>query len=234
MISIKHLHVSVEGKPILNGVDLAIHTGELVVLMGPNGSGKSTLAHVLAGLGDYEVTQGSVFFLGEDLLAMEIDERARKGIFLSFQTPVEIPGVSVTDVLLARGVSREEMTKTALELGMDPLFLSRDLGVGASGGEKKRLELLQMKLLDPKICLIDEIDSGLDVDALRRVAAAIDFLRDGHRAFLIITHYRRLLDHLRPDRVVVMQEGKIVREGGEELIHQIEQEGYGDREACEG
>lgn len=232
MPTIKNLHVAVEGTPVLNGVDLAIHSGEMVVLMGPNGCGKSTLAHVLAGREGYEVTEGSIDYDGNDLLAMSIDERARAGVFLSFQTPVEIPGVSVVDLLVATGVNREIVEAAAKKLKIDETFLKRDLGVGASGGEKKMMELLQMAVLEPRLCIIDEIDSGLDVDALKRVADGINQLRSPDRAFLIITHYQRLLDHLTPDRVVVMQNGRIVKDGGVEVAKGIDQHGY-DCDSCE-
>jgi len=228
-------------KAILHGVDLSLNPGELHAIMGPNGAGKSTLGYTLAGREGYEVTGGSVEFLGEDLLALEPDARARAGVFLAFQYPVELPGVNVATFLrtalnahrTARGeaeldalafvkLCRAEMAK----LQMPESFLTRNVNAGFSGGEKKRFEILQMALLQPKLAILDETDSGLDIDALRIVAAGVNNLRTATNAFLVITHYQRLLEYLKPTHVHIMAAGKIVRSGGPELALQLEAEGY--------
>lgn len=243
MLEIKNLHVKIAGEDaeILNGIDLTIPKGEVHAMMGPNGSGKSTLAYVLAGKDDYEVTQGSVTWDGEDILEMEPDERAAAGVFLAFQYPIEIPGVATMTFLRtalnavrkARGqdeystpefmrVVREKAE--ALEISGDKL--KRPLNVGFSGGEKKRQEILQMALLEPKLCVMDETDSGLDIDALKIVADGVNRLRSDERAMLVITHYQRLLNYIVPDRVHVLSGGKIVRSGGKELALELEESGY--------
>lgn len=243
MLEIKNLHATVAGKPILNGIDLTIDAGEVHAIMGPNGSGKSTLAHVLAGREGYEVTEGSVTFAGKDLLALKPEERACEGIFLAFQYPVEIPGVATMNFLKtavnAVRKYRGQNELDALEflkvvrakrdaIGMSEDMLKRALNVGFSGGEKKRNEILQMALLEPKLAVLDETDSGLDIDALRIVAEGINTLRSPERATLMITHYQRLLDYVQPDRVHVLAGGRIVRSGGKELALQLEKEGYGE------
>lgn len=228
-------------KTILHGVNLTLNPGELHAIMGPNGAGKSTLGYTLAGREGYQVTSGSAEFLGEDLLGLEPDERARKGVFLAFQYPVELPGVNVATFLrtalnahrTARGepeldalafvkLCRAEMAK----LQMPESFLTRNVNAGFSGGEKKRFEILQMALLEPKLAILDETDSGLDIDALRIVAAGVNALRTPDNAFLVITHYQRLLEYLKPTHVHIMAAGKIVRSGGPELAVQLEEQGY--------
>ncbi len=241
MLSIKDLKVSIEDKMILNGINLDVKPGEVHAIMGPNGSGKSTLAHVLAGREEYEVTDGSVTFEGEDLLELEVDERAKAGIFLAFQYPVEIPGVSTANFLknsvnaVREGQGKEplsaaEMLKLMREkigmVGMDQKLLQRSLNEGFSGGEKKRCEMLQMAMLEPKLAILDETDSGLDIDALRTVSDAVNQLRSQNRAFIIVTHYQRLLDYIVPDFVHVLFDGKIVKSGGKELAHTLEERGY--------
>ncbi len=247
MLNIQNLHVTVaeEGgaKPILNGIDLEVPAGEVHAIMGPNGSGKSTLSYVLAGREGYEVTDGSVSLAGSDLLAMEAEERAQAGLFLAFQYPVEIPGVttmnflrtSVNAVRTARG--QDELDSAAFlklmrakqkELGIAGEMLKRPLNVGFSGGEKKRLEILQMALLEPRFCLLDETDSGLDIDALKTVADGINAMRTPERGMLMITHYQRLLSYVKPDRVHVLLEGRIRRSGGPELAEELEAEGYAE------
>jgi Fe-S cluster assembly ATP-binding protein len=241
MLSIKNLHASVEDKPILKGLDLEVKAGEVHAIMGPNGSGKSTLSYVLAGKDDYEVTDGSVSLEGEDLLALEADERAAKGLFLAFQYPLEIPGVATMTFLKtalnaqrrARGEAElptpqfmKLVREKADALGISNEMLKRGLNVGFSGGEKKRNEILQMALLEPRMCVLDETDSGLDIDALKIVADGVNALRARDRGFLVITHYQRLLDHITPDVVHVMAQGRIVRTGGPELAHELEAEGY--------
>ncbi len=243
MLEIKNLHATVAGKPILNGLDLTIDAGEVHAIMGPNGSGKSTLAHVLAGREGYEVTEGSVTFAGKDLLVLKPEERACEGVFLAFQYPVEIPGVATMNFLKtavnAVRKYRGQNELDALEflklvrakrdaIGMSEDMLKRALNVGFSGGEKKRNEILQMALLEPKLAVLDETDSGLDIDALRIVAEGINALRSPERATLMITHYQRLLDYVQPDRVHVLAAGRIVRSGGKELALQLEKEGYGE------
>ncbi|PHN04930.1 Fe-S cluster assembly ATPase SufC [Flavilitoribacter nigricans] len=241
MLSIKDLKVNIEDKAILRGLNLDIKPGEIHAIMGPNGSGKSTLANVLAGREEYEVTDGSVTFEGEDLLDMDVDERAQKGVFLAFQYPVEIPGVStatflksaVNAVREARG--EEELKsidmlkllreKTAM-VGMDQKFLQRSLNEGFSGGEKKRNEMLQMALLEPKLAVLDETDSGLDIDALKIVADVVNQMRDANRSFLIVTHYQRLLNYIVPDHVHVLVNGRIVKSGDKSLALKLEDQGY--------
>ena len=242
MLDIANLHATVADKPILNGVSLHVPAGEVHAIMGPNGSGKSTLAYVLAGRPGYEVTEGSVSFLGRDLLAMEPHERAAAGLFLGFQYPVEIPGISYLQFLReslnaqrrARGeaeLSAGEFIRLAREqadlLGMDSDMLKRPVNVGFSGGEKKRAEMVQMGILDPAFAVLDETDSGLDIDALRVVGEGINaIMRKADKGVLLITHYQRLLDYVRPDFVHVLAKGRIVKSGGAELAHQLESEGY--------
>lgn len=241
MLEIKDLHASIEGTQILKGINLSVKPGEVHAIMGPNGSGKSTLSSVIAGREDYEVTQGNIDFEGEDLLDLGADERAHKGIFLSFQYPVAIPGVSVTNFVKtainetrkARGqepMPANEMLKQMREklqlLEMDRSFLSRSLNEGFSGGEKKRNEIFQMAMLDPKLAILDETDSGLDIDALRIVAQGVNQLKRADNAVIVITHYQRLLDHIVPDFVHVLQDGRIVKSGGKELAYELEERGY--------
>ncbi len=245
MLSIKNLHARIEenGEEILKGVDLEVPAGQVHAIMGPNGSGKSTLSYVLAGKGDYEVTEGSVELDGEDLLELEADERAAKGVFLAFQYPLEIPGVGTMTFLKAtlnaqrraRGekeVSTPEFMKLVkanadgLEISME--MLKRSLNVGFSGGEKKRNEILQMALLQPKLAILDETDSGLDIDALKVVSEGVNKLRSPDRSFVVITHYQRLLDYIKPDVVHVMSKGRIVRSGGPELALELEKNGYAE------
>lgn len=243
MLDVKNLEVALEeeGTPILKGLDLSVKAGEVHALMGPNGSGKSTLSYVLSGRDGYEVTGGSARVDGADLLAMEPEERAAAGLFLAFQYPVEIPGVGNMTFLRtalnaqrkARGedeVGAAEFLKTVREraaaLEIDDALLKRPVNVGFSGGEKKRNEILQMAVLEPKMCVLDETDSGLDVDAMRLVAGGVNALRGEGRGFLVITHYQRLLDHVKPDVVHIMADGRIVRTGGPELAHEVERDGY--------
>ncbi len=241
MLEIKNLHASVEDKKILKGVDLKVNAGEVHAIMGPNGSGKSTLSYVLAGRDGYEVTEGSVTFNGKDLLDLEADERACEGLFLAFQYPVEIPGVdNVTFLKTAFNALRryrEEPPVDAMEflkllrekqakLGMGDEMMRRPVNVGFSGGEKKRNEILQMAVLDPKLAVLDETDSGLDIDALRVVAEGINALRSPDRAVVLITHYQRLLDYVQPDFVHVMAAGRIARSGGKDLALELERDGY--------
>jgi Fe-S cluster assembly ATP-binding protein len=243
MLEIKNLHVNVDGREILRGIDLTLPAGEVHAIMGPNGSGKSTLAYVLAGKEDYEVTEGSVTWKGEDLLAMEPSERAVAGVFLAFQYPLEIPGVAtmtflrtaVNSVRKARGeaeLSTPEFMRVvrdkAAELKIDPEMLKRPLNVGFSGGEKKRNEILQMALLEPSLCVLDETDSGLDIDAVRIVAEGVNGLRSPERAMLVITHYQRLLNYIVPDRVHVLSDGRVARSGGPELALELEETGYAE------
>jgi len=241
ILDIKGLHATVDGKQILNGVDLTLNPGEVHAIMGPNGSGKSTLAHVLAGRDGYEVTAGTVLFKGEDLLALAPEERACKGVFLAFQYPVEIPGVNNTYFLRAavnavrthRGEEElDSMTFMKLVreklavLHMDQGLMKRAVNEGFSGGEKKRNEIFQMAILEPALAILDETDSGLDIDALKDVAAGVNTLRDESRAMLLITHYQRLLDYIVPDRVHVLSKGRIARSGGSDLARELEQQGY--------
>jgi Fe-S cluster assembly ATP-binding protein len=241
LLEVKDLHVEVNGKEILKGLSLTVKAGEVHAIMGPNGSGKSTLAYVLAGRDGYEVTKGSIHYKGHDLLAMDIEERARAGLFLAFQYPVEIAGVANTYFLreslnaLRKHRGQEEMdavdfldlVKEKAELvGMDERFLSRGVNEGFSGGEKKRNEVLQMAVLEPELCVLDETDSGLDIDALRTVAHGVNALRNKDRAMIVVTHYQRLLDHIVPDKVHVLAGGQIVRSGGKELALELEKKGY--------
>lgn len=247
MLSIKNLHATVADKPILNGVSLHVPAGEVHAIMGPNGSGKSTLAYVLSGRPGYEVTDGSVSFDGRDLLAMEPHERAAAGLFLGFQYPVEIPGISYLQFLReslnsqrrSRGepeLSAGDFIKLAREqaklLGMDAEMLKRPVNVGFSGGEKKRAEMVQMGILDPRFAVLDETDSGLDIDALRIVGEGINrIMRSPDKGVLLITHYERLLEHVRPDKVHVLQAGRITRSGDIELARELEREGYAEAAA---
>jgi Fe-S cluster assembly ATP-binding protein len=241
MLEIKNLQVTVDGREILKGLDLTVNKGEVHAIMGPNGSGKSTLAHVLAGKDAYQVTGGSVTFDGRDLLALEPDERAAKGVFLAFQYPLEIPGVTTMNFLRtalnAQRKKRHEpelnapefikkVREAAAKLGVDQEMLRRPVNVGFSGGEKKRNEILQMALLEPKLAVLDETDSGLDIDALKVVADGVNRLRSPERAMIVITHYQRLLDHIVPDIVHVLSRGRIVRTGGKELALELEAKGY--------
>ena len=241
MLTIENLHATADGKPILNGLDLMVNEGEVHAVMGPNGSGKSTLAYVIAGRVGYEVTGGSITWRGSDLLAMSVEERARNGVFLAFQYPVEIPGVgSATFLKTAVNAGRKhrgekeydamEFLKVMKEkrsaLGIDGGMMRRALNVGFSGGEKKRNEMLQMALLEPALAILDETDSGLDIDALKVVASGINALRSPERAMVVITHYQRLLDHVVPDKVHVLAGGRIVRSGGRELALELERSGY--------
>jgi Fe-S cluster assembly ATP-binding protein len=245
MLQIKNLHVKLEeeDKQILKGVDLTVKAGEVHAIMGPNGSGKSTLSYVLAGREGYEVTEGSATLEGEELLEMEPEERAAAGLFLAFQYPVEIPGVgNMTFLRTAVNAQRkargeEEMSAgdflkvvraKAKTLKIDAEMLKRPVNVGFSGGEKKRNEILQMAMLEPKMCILDETDSGLDVDAMKLVSEGVNALRDAGRAFLVITHYQRLLDHIHPDVVHIMAAGRIIKTGGPELALEVEQNGYAD------
>ena len=241
MLSIKNLHASIEDKEILRGINLEIKAGEVHAIMGPNGSGKSTLSAVIAGNETYEVTEGAVYLDGEDLADLAPEERAHKGVFLSFQYPVEIPGVSVTNFMKtainetrkANGkedMKANEMLKLIREkaelLEIDRKFLSRSLNEGFSGGEKKRNEIFQMAMLEPKIAILDETDSGLDIDALKIVANGVNKLKNENNAVLVITHYQRLLDYIVPDFVHVLMNGKIVKSGGKELAYELEEKGY--------
>ncbi|MBF7092027.1 Fe-S cluster assembly ATPase SufC [Flavobacterium sp. ALJ2] len=241
MLSIKNLHASIGDKEILKGINIEVKAGEVHAIMGPNGSGKSTLSAVIAGNENYEVTQGEVFLNGEDLADLAPEERAHKGIFLSFQYPVEIPGVSVTNFIRtainetrkANGqeeMPANEMLKVIREkselLEIDRKFLSRSLNEGFSGGEKKRNEIFQMAMLEPKLAILDETDSGLDIDALRIVANGVNKLKSDKNAIIVITHYQRLLDHIVPDFVHVLYNGKIVKSGGKELAYELEEKGY--------
>ena len=245
MLEIKNLKVSLEeeDKQILNGVDLTVNAGKVHAIMGPNGSGKSTLSYVLSGRDGYEVTDGSAHLLGEDILDMEPEERAAAGLFLAFQYPVEIPGVgnmtflrtAVNGQRKARGQKEmsaadflKQVRAKAKSLKIDADMLKRPVNVGFSGGEKKRNEILQMAMLEPKMCILDETDSGLDVDAMKLVAEGVNALRDEGRAFLVITHYQRLLDHIKPDLVHIMADGRIVKTGGPELALEVENNGYAD------
>lgn len=241
MLSIKNLHARVEDKEILRGINLEVKAGEVHAIMGPNGSGKSTLSAVIAGKEEYEVTDGQITLEGEDISELAPEERAHKGIFLSFQYPVEIPGVSVTNFMKtainesrkAKGqveMPANEMLKLIREksemLEIDRKFLSRSLNEGFSGGEKKRNEIFQMAMLEPKVAILDETDSGLDIDALRIVANGVNKLRSEDNAVIVITHYQRLLDYIIPDFVHVLYNGKIVKSGGKELAYELEEKGY--------
>jgi Fe-S cluster assembly ATP-binding protein len=241
VLSIRNLHASIDGKSILNGLSLDLPDGEVHAIMGPNGAGKSTLSYVLTGRDGYEVTEGTATLNGEDLLALTPSERAARGVFLSFQYPIEIPGVPaltfLRTALNAQHKARGEpevaapaflklIREKAGELKIDFDMLRRALNVGFSGGEKKRMEILQMAVLTPKLAILDETDSGLDIDALRIVAEGVNAMRAPGRSMLVITHYQRLLDHIRPDRVHVLAGGRIVASGGPELAHELEREGY--------
>jgi len=243
MLEIENLHATVDGREILRGIDLKIDAGEVHAIMGPNGSGKSTLAYVLAGRDGYEVTEGSIRFRGEDLLAMAPDERATAGVFLAFQYPVEIPGVATMTFLKAalnaqrkaRGEGElstpdfmRKVRDVSERLNVTQEMLRRPLNAGFSGGEKKRNEILQMALLEPALCVLDETDSGLDIDALRTVADGVNALRSPERSMLVITHYQRLLNYIVPDFVHVLSAGKVVRSGGKELALELEERGYAE------
>ena len=241
MLKIENLHARIEGKEILKGLNLEVKAGEVHAIMGPNGSGKSTLANVLAGRSEYEVTSGSVSYFGEDLFELAPEERAWKGIFLAFQYPVEIPGVSNMN-FLRTALNEGKKARGEAELGgkdfltlvreraklveMDPALMNRNLNVGFSGGEKKRNEIFQMAMLEPKLGILDETDSGLDIDALRVVAGGVNKLRSKDNAFIVVTHYQRLLDHIIPDVVHVMADGKIIKSGPKELALELEEKGY--------
>ncbi len=242
MLSIKGLKVAVDGKEILKGIDLEVQPGETHAIMGPNGSGKSTLAHVLAGRDGYEVTAGTVTFEGMDLLGLPPEERARQGLFLAMQYPVELPGVnsmsflraSLNAVRKARGEPEMDaaaflrlVREKAQLVDLDPSLLKRSVNSGFSGGEKKRSEILQMALLEPRLAILDETDSGLDIDALRVVATGVNGLRSPHRAMVVVTHYQRLLDYIEPDRVHLLGGGLILRSGGKALALELEDRGYG-------
>ncbi len=241
MLEIRDLHASVEGKEILKGISLTINRGEVHAIMGPNGSGKSTLAKVLAGHPQYEVTKGEVIYEGRNLLEMSPDERAREGVFLAFQYPVEVPGVSNSQFLrLAYNEKRKHLDEEELDplefkdllrerariVEMDESFMNRSVNEGFSGGEKKRNEILQMAVLEPKLAVLDETDSGLDIDALRIVAGGVNKLRTPDNAIILVTHYQRLLNYIVPDYVHVLAGGRIVREGGKELALELEEKGY--------
>jgi Fe-S cluster assembly ATP-binding protein len=243
MLEIKNLHAEVDGKPIINGLDLRVADGEVAAIMGPNGSGKSTLSYILAGKKDYEVTAGEILLDGENILELPAEERAARGLFLAFQYPLEIPGVATMTFLKAAlnaqrkanglaelstpdFIKRVNAAAQSLEIPRD--MLKRAFNVGFSGGEKKRMEILQMALLEPSLAVLDETDSGLDIDALRIVAEGVNALRSPKRSFVIITHYQRLLNHIVPDRVHVLSRGRIVKSGGKELALELEANGYRD------
>ncbi len=247
MLQINNLHVSVGDKPILKGINLEVKAGEIHAIMGPNGSGKSTLSHVLSGKSGYTVTEGSITYCGKDLVEMAPEERAREGIFLAFQYPIEIPGVSNIYLLKAalnairkhKGLSEVDamdflnLVKNKVKLlEMDEKFLYRAVNEGFSGGEKKRNEILQMAILEPKLCIMDETDSGLDIDALKIVSEGVNSLRSDERAFVMVTHYQRLLDYIKPDVVHVLAHGQIVKSGTAELALELEEKGYGWIEAA--
>ena len=239
MLEIKDLHVEIDGKPILKGVTLTINDGERVALMGPNGSGKSTLAYALMGHPKYVVTKGSITFNGEDVVAMEADERSRKGLFLSFQYPASISGVTLANFLRQALIShgkrlsipafRKELQEKMQSLGIDPAFGDRYLNEGFSGGEKKRAEILQLSMLQPALAILDETDSGLDIDAIRIVAQGVNDVHAQNKQMssLVITHYQRILHYLQPDTVYVLSRGQIIRKGGKELVEELEKKGYG-------
>jgi Fe-S cluster assembly ATP-binding protein len=241
LLEVKHLHVEVDGNKILNGLELSVGKGSVHAIMGPNGSGKSTLAHVLAGKQDYVVTQGEVLLDGDDILALDAHERAAKGLFRAFQYPLEIPGVAtMTFLRTAMNAQRKQrgepeistpdflkrVRQVAGKLGIDQDMLRRGVNVGFSGGEKKRNEILQMAVLEPRLCVLDETDSGLDIDALKVVAEGVNHLRAPERSFVVITHYQRLLNYIVPDVVHVLSKGRIVRTGGKELALELEASGY--------
>jgi Fe-S cluster assembly ATP-binding protein len=241
MIEIKDLHVSVEGKEILKGVNLSVQAGEVHAVMGPNGSGKSTLAHIIAGRDGYEVTQGSVTYEGQNILEMAPEKRAQAGIFLAFQYPVAVPGVNNTyflktalnSIRKARGeeeldaIDFLELIKEKMKIvGMKEELLNRPVNDGFSGGEKKKNEIFQMAILDPKLAILDETDSGLDIDALKTVASGVNLLKSEDRAIIVVTHYQRLLNYIVPDHVHVLVDGQIVKSGGKELALELEEKGY--------
>jgi|TARA_B110000914_G_scaffold55046_1_gene47668 Fe-S cluster assembly ATP-binding protein len=241
MLTIDNLHVSVEGKPILNGINLDVRAGEIHAIMGPNGSGKSTLSLAIAGNEDYEVTKGDIIYKNENIIELAAEERANKGIFMSFQYPVVIPGITVTNFIKTainanlRARNEDEMPankmlkkirEKAELLEINSQFLSRSLNEGFSGGEKKRNEIFQMAMLEPSLSILDETDSGLDIDALKIVANGVNKLKNKNNAVILITHYQRLLDYIVPDYVHVLHEGKIVKSGGKELAHELEEKGY--------
>jgi Fe-S cluster assembly ATP-binding protein len=243
LLEIRNLHVTVEDREILKGIDLTVNEGEVHAIMGPNGSGKSTLAYVLAGRSDYTVTEGSITYKGQNLLEMEIDERAAAGVFLAFQYPIEIPGVATMTFLKAalnaqrkhKGLPElstpdfaRKVREVSARLNVTQEMLRRPLNVGFSGGEKKRNEIMQMALLEPSLCVLDETDSGLDIDALRVVSDGVNALKSPTRGFVVITHYQRLLNHIVPDFVHVLSAGRIVRSGGKELALELEEKGYGE------
>ena len=247
MLEIRNLHVSVGGKPILKGLDLTLPAGEVHAIMGPNGSGKSTLSYALAGRDGYEATEGEVLYQGRDLLTLAPEERAAAGVFLAFQYPIELPGVAtMTFLKTALNAVRKARGESALDamqflklvrskaklLNLNDEMLKRAVNVGFSGGEKKRNEALQMAVLEPKLAILDETDSGLDIDALRVVAEGVNALRAPERSMLVITHYQRLLDYIVPDRVHVLSAGRIVRSGGKELAEELERTGYAGYEAA--
>lgn len=242
MLSIRNLQVAIEGKTILRGLNLDVGSGEVHAIMGPNGSGKSTLSHVLAGRGGYQITAGEVLFEGEDLLALEPEQRAHKGIFLGMQYPVELPGVnnmmfmrtSLNAIRRARGEAEldavefmQRVREKARLVELDEQLLKRNVNAGFSGGEKKRNEILQMAMLEPRLAILDETDSGLDIDALRVIAGGINALRSPQRSIILITHYQRLLDYIQPDTVHVLVDGRIVRSGDKQLALELEEKGYG-------
>lgn len=241
MLQIKNLHASVDNKDILNGIDLTVNAGEVHAIMGPNGSGKSTLASIIAGKEEFEVTQGEITFEGKDISDLDPEERAHRGIFLSFQYPVEIPGVSVTNFIktainetrkakgqddMPAGEMLKKIKEKADMLEIDRKFLSRSLNEGFSGGEKKRNEIFQLAMLEPKLAILDETDSGLDIDALKVVANGVNKLKNKDNAIIVITHYQRLLDYIVPDFVHVLLNGRIVKSGTKELAYQLEEKGY--------
>jgi Fe-S cluster assembly ATP-binding protein len=241
MLSIDDLHVSVEGKPILNGINLDVRAGEVHAIMGPNGSGKSTLSSVIAGNEDYEITKGDIVYKNKNITELAAEERAHKGIFLSFQYPVEIPGITVTNFIktainsnlrarneneMPANIMLKKIREKAELLDIDSKFLSRSLNEGFSGGEKKRNEIFQMAMLEPSLSILDETDSGLDIDALKIVANGVNKLKNKDNAVIVITHYQRLLDYIIPDYVHVLHEGKIVKSGDKNLAHQLEEKGY--------
>ena len=241
MLKITNLHAKAEDAEILRGLNLEVNAGEVHAIMGPNGSGKSTLAHILAGRDDYEVTEGSVTYKGQDLLDMEPEERAHEGVFLAFQYPVEIPGVN--NVYLLKSALNAKRKHQGLDeidsvdfltdvkqkmklMGMDDSFLKRSVNEGFSGGEKKRNEVFQMMVLEPELCVMDETDSGLDIDALKIVAKGVEQMRSPDRAIVLVTHYQRLLDHIQPDRVHVLARGQVLKSGDKQLAHDLEEHGY--------
>ena len=241
MLIIKDLIVKIGKKEILKGINLTVRPGEIHAIMGPNGSGKSTLGNVIAGREEFEVVSGSIDYLGEDLLEFEVDERAQRGLFLSFQYPIEIPGVSASSFLkqivnsMRKNKGLEELSPLEMlkflrekvkQIGMDEQMLKRSLNEGFSGGEKKRNEILQLSVLEPQLAILDETDSGLDIDALKVIAEGVNSMRDGKRAFIIITHYQRLLNYIVPDYVHVLHDGKIARSGDKNLALELEEKGY--------